>query len=135
MKLRAPQSITFERADGSKIAVPPVTRGQIREVYALDPEPMEAAGRTPLDASEQRAEQLAILLVQAICTDAAGSPVSVAWMLDSLTVIEEHDILTALIAAHHGIDPERATDTARALRELAARELKKKAVRKRGKTS
>lgn len=127
MKLSRIPTLTFERASGMTIEVKAPTRAQIREVYALDPE----RRKTPMDADEQRAAQVAILLRQARCTDPAGQEQPLADVLGDLTAEEEQDILNAIICAHHGLDPQNAVELQQALRSLA---VKKKAATRAGKT-
>jgi len=122
MKLRHPAKLHFERADGSRIVCPAPSREQMREVYALDPEgPEDAAAR-----DDRRATQIAILLRHAVFTDAAGEVLDLGIALGSLTAAEEHDIVGALVALHHGYDPQTAVDLQAALREIALASSKKK---------
>lgn len=104
MKLTRPEPLVFERADGSQIFAAPATRGQMREVFALD--------LTEPDLAERRGKAVAILLKGA-CTPE---------VLDSLTAEEEQDILHAFAGAHMGI----GATTAVALQQAMRDELKKK---------
>ncbi len=117
MKLRRPAPITFERADGSKAVVPPLTRGQMRRLYELeDADPDKPAPF--LEISDLRAARIGIMLEGATCTDSSGSSLGLKFFIESLTPEEETDIIHGLIAAHHGIDVAYAVDLQAALRDL-----------------
>jgi len=122
MKLRRPAPSRFDRADGSLAVVPPLTRGQMRRLYEL--EQVEAGAPDPIvDASDLRAARLAIMLEAARCTDAAGESLNLKFFLESLTADEEIDIMTAMVARFHGIDPQHAVDLAAAMRELQKKKI------------
>lgn len=125
MKLRHPAKLAFDRADGSRITCPAPSREQMREVYALDPDGAEDA----VARDDRRATQIAILLRNSVCTDAAGTAQDLDIVLGSLTAAEEHDIVGALVALHHGYDPQTAVELQTALSEIAARSKKKPASR------
>lgn len=124
MTLTRSADITFHRADGTVIAAPAVTRGQMAEVYQVD---AELAGRTePADMAERRGRQAAIFLraarwLQADGTTPAGT---LDELLPTLTADEEIDVIYAFTAQHHGINPTSAVIVRQAMDELA----KKKAM-------
>jgi hypothetical protein len=123
MKLRHPAKLTFERADGARIICPAPSREQMREVYALDPDGAE----DPNTRDARRAAQIGILLRHATCTTAAGEAQPLEDVLGALTAPEEHDIVGALVALHHGYDPATAVELQAALREIARSSKKKPA--------
>ena len=117
MKLRRPAPITFERADGSRAVVPPLTRGQMRRLYELEDVSPDQT-HPPKDLSELRAARIGIMLEASTCTDASGSSLNLKGFISSLTPEEETDIIHWLIAHHHGIDVAYAVDLQAALRDL-----------------
>lgn len=130
MKLRQPHPITFERADGSKAVVPPLTRGQMRRLYELEDVDPEKPSPV-LELSDLRSARISIMLEAATCTDTSGSSLGLKFFLESLTPDEETDIIHGLIAHHHGIDVAYAVDLQAALRDL----VKKKNAAGEGKSS
>ena len=115
MKLLRAETLRFELADGRALLVPPVTRAQVRAALALD-RPADAPQiESPPEADERRAHQLALLIAHGAVD---GRPVDAAF-LGSLTAPEEHDILAAIIAHHHGFNPLDAVALQATLRRLA----------------
>ncbi len=105
--------------------VPPISRGQMRDAVALDPAgPQENANQ----ADARRAAQLRVFLAGSTF-EGPTVPLSLDVFLDSLDGWEEQDILTAIVAHHHGIDPVDSVAINNALREIA---LKKKVEEARG---
>lgn len=114
MKISRKAPTVFEFPDGSRISVPPIRWGQMGEVYALDPERRE----TPMEITEQRHRQVAILIRHATCTDAAGRVQPVEAALDALSAEDEQDIIHGVIARHHGLDPADSVAAFAAIREI-----------------
>jgi len=98
--------LQFERLDGKKYVVPPITRGQIRRCIELDP--VDDKKETHPEADERRAKQIAILLER--CPE---------FPLDDLTSTEEAEIIYAIMAAHQGIDPTDVIAIDRMLKKKA----------------
>ncbi|CAN5350966.1 hypothetical protein BH09VER1_BH09VER1_28340 [soil metagenome] len=111
MKITRSDSIRFQREDGTEILAPAVTRGQMREVYALDAE--------KIDPLERRGRQVAVFLRSAVWLKAKGrtSAGPIAKLLPELTAEEEIDIIHAIMAQQHGIAPTTAVEIQQALRE------------------
>lgn len=123
MKLRRPEPITFERADGSLTRVPPLSRGQMRRLYDLEKEDPET-GSLPKEVSDLRALRLEIMLERAACADGRGESMSLKWFLELLTPEEEIDIINGLIAHHHGLDVAHAVDLQAAMRDLVKKKIR-----------
>jgi hypothetical protein len=129
MKLPLAQILRFELADGRGLLVPPITRDQARAAFSLDPG-ADAAPEPPAAADERRAAQLAILIragrVLAVVPgnppagdeERPASPVDAAF-LGSLSALEEHDLLAAVVSHHHGFNPADAVALQHALRAIA----------------
>lgn len=115
--------IEFVFPDGRKIVAPPVTRGQIGEVYALG----KAEEETAAKAAEVRGRQVAVFLRHAAFMQADGKthagPIQEA--LDLLSAEAEIDIIWSFIAQHHGYSPDSAAALQQAMREIV--DVKKKA--------
>jgi len=106
MRLIRPSGCEFQIGDLS-YRVPPPTRGQMREALALD---AEAGGEeTPQQVDTRRA------LCVAILCRFSEPPLP----MELLTSEEEVQILTALMAQHHGLDPVQAVAIASALKKNA----------------
>lgn len=124
MKLTRPQPLRFELDSGVCLVVPPTTRAQMREAIALDP--AGDAPEDPVAADARRGRQLAMLLQDAETGRRGdGEAVAIGSVLENLMPVEEQEILSAIVVAHHGGDPVNAVAVTRALRTIA---LKKKAV-------
>lgn len=121
LQLTRPASLDFNHHTGAVLTLPPVTRGQMRRVFELDKTPTA----TPEEQLARRARMFDILLESATAKDAKGAALQVRHFLDSLTPLEEVQIINAVIAQHHGLDPRNAADMQAALYELA---VKKKAL-------
>ena len=123
LKLRDITPIPFELSDGrARISVPPLTRGQMRRLYALERE--EAAAADPkLELSDLREKRLQIMLESGKPTSGSGAAISVQEFLDLLHPEEEIDILTGMVAKFHGIEVQHAVDLAAALRDIQKKKL------------
>lgn len=120
MKLTRSQPIHFTREDGTLIAAPAATRGQMRDVFLLDRE-----SDNPLPGAEKRGRMVAIFLTNARWLQADGRTLAgeTADLLDALTPEEEIDIINAFTAQHHGMEPTTAVEIQQALREHLKKKL------------
>lgn len=118
MLLTRSETIAFQRADGTHISAPPVTRGQMREVLILD------RNETP-DVAMRRGQQVAIFLrnAQWLQEDGITAAGTLQELLDSLTIAEEIDILHAFTAQHHGKRPDTAVALQQAMRDIVKKKL------------
>lgn len=120
MKLRQPDPILFDTWKGVTISIPPLTRAQMRDLYALDDGPVP-----PGNEGNLRAARIDIMLRTAACRTVEGGQLATSEVIDGLTPEEEIDIINGMIAHHHGLSAKTAVEIQSAMRAVLKKKLER----------
>jgi hypothetical protein len=122
MKLARSRNLEFTRVDGTTIVVPPLTRGQWRELLDLDP-PDDAVEPAPM-VLQRTTARLEVMLRDAVITTRKRKPMKLGKLIDSLFPEEIYQINAAMVAGMYGVlPPDSAAELAGAISSLVKKKI------------